>query len=89
MKVDLEYRWQYGRTPRRVEEYVADFPTLGPVTELPSDLIHEELQVRMQAGDRVTEAEIRRRFPKQATSLCELVGGMAVTGSPTCTFDAA
>ena len=86
VKVDLEYRWQYGRTPRRVEEYVADFPTLGPVSQLRTDLIHEELQVRMQAGDRVTEAEIRRRFPQQATSLCELVGGMAVTGSPTCTY---
>lgn len=86
VKVDLEYRWQYRRSPRRVEEYVADFPTLGPVTELPVDLIHEELQVRMQAGDRVTEAEIRRRFPQQATALCELVGGMAVAGSPTCTY---
>jgi serine/threonine protein kinase len=89
VKVDLEYRWQFRRSPRRVEEYVADFPTLGPVSQLPVDLIHEELQVRMQAGDRVTEAEIRRRFPGQATSLCELVGGMAVTGSPTCTYYAA
>ena len=89
VKVDLEYRWQYNRTPRRVEEYVADYPTLGPVSELPADLIHEELQVRMQAGDKVTEAEIRRRFPKQATTLCELVGGMAVAGSPTCTYYAA
>jgi eukaryotic-like serine/threonine-protein kinase len=89
VKVDLEYRWQYHRSPRRVEEYVADYPTLGPVSELPVDLIHEELQVRMQAGDRVSEAEIRRRFPKQATTLCELVGGMAVAGSPTCTYYAA
>lgn len=89
VKVDLEYRWQYGRSPRRVEEYAADYPELGPASQLPTDLIHEELQVRMQAGDRVTEAEIRRRFPKQATALCELVGGMAVTGSPTCTYYAA
>lgn len=89
VKVDLEYRWQYNRSPRRVEEYAADYPTLGPISELPADLIHEELQVRMQAGDRVTEAEIRRRFPKQATTLCELVGGMAVAGSPTCTYYAA
>lgn len=86
VKVDLEYRWQYGRSPRRVEEYVADHPTLGPLSMLPVDLIHEELQVRMQAGDRVTEEEIRRRFPKQATALCEIVGGMAVSGSPTCTY---
>jgi hypothetical protein len=89
VKVDLEYRWQYNRGPRRVEEYAADYPTLGPVSELPVDLIHEELQVRMQAGDKVTEAEIRRRFPKQATTLCNLVGGMAVAGTPTCTYYAA
>jgi serine/threonine protein kinase len=89
VKVDLEYRWQYNRSPRRVEEYAADYPTLGPVSELPIDLIHEELQVRMQAGDKVTEAEIRRRFPKQATTLCNLVGGMAVAGTPTCTYYAA
>ena len=89
VKVDLEYRWQYNRGPRRVEEYAADYPTLGPVSELPVDLIHEELQVRMQAGDKVTEAEIRRRFPKQAATLCNLVGGMAVAGTPTCTYYAA
>jgi eukaryotic-like serine/threonine-protein kinase len=86
IKVDLEYRWQYQRSPRRIEEYAADFPALGPINGIPIDLIHEELQVRMQAGDRVTEAEIRRRFPQQATALCELVSGMAVSGSPTCTY---
>ncbi len=86
VKLDLEYRWQYHRNPRRVEDYAAEFPALGPAAQLPVDLIHEELQVRMQAGDRVTEEEIRERFPQQATSLCALVGGMAVTGSPTCTY---
>ncbi|QEG37278.1 serine/threonine-protein kinase [Bythopirellula goksoeyrii] len=86
VKLDLEYRWQYGRSPLRVEEYAAEFPVLGTSVELPVDLIHEELQVRMQAGDRVTEEEIRERFPEQATSLCALVGGMAVSGSPTCTY---
>ncbi|TWU22642.1 serine/threonine-protein kinase [Bythopirellula polymerisocia] len=86
VKLDLEYRWQYSRAPRRVEEYAVEFPALGPVDQLPLDLIHEELQVRMQAGDRVTEEEIRERFPKQATALCALVGGMAVSGSPTCTY---
>ena len=34
--------------------------------ELPLELIHEELQVRMQAGRRVTEEEIHERFPRQA-----------------------
>lgn len=86
VKLDLEYRWQYGRTPRHLEDYAAEFPALGPADQLPVELIHEELQVRMQSGDRVTEEEIRERFPQQATAICALVGGMAVSGSPTCTY---
>ena len=86
VKLDLEYRWQYGRTPHRLEQYADEFPQLGSADNFPVELIHEELQVRMQNGDRVTEEEIRQRFPRQATALCELVGGMAVAGSPTCTY---
>jgi len=86
VKVDLEYRWQHGRSPRKIEAYVEQFPDLAVAGNVPMDLIHEELQVRMQAGDRVTEAEIGQRFPNQATALCELVGSMAVTGTPTCTY---
>ena len=86
VKVDLEYRWQCGRSPRKVEAYAKQFPELGSAEAIPVELIHEELQVRMQAGDRVTEDEIYRRFPKQATVLCELMGGMAVEGTPTCTY---
>lgn len=86
VKLDLEYRWQHRRLPRKIEEYAEQFPELGSEASLPVELIHEELQVRMQAGDRVTEKEIHQRFPHQATRLCELVGGMAVAGTPTCTY---
>jgi len=86
VKVDLEYRWQYGRAPQKIEAYAERFPDLGGAGSWPVELIHEELQVRMQAGDRVTEAEIRQRFSSQATALCDLVGGLAVTGTPTCTY---
>jgi serine/threonine protein kinase len=86
VKVDLEYRWQCGNHPRKVEAYAEQFPELGQADSLPVELIHEELQVRMQAGDEVTEDEVYRRFPKQATVLCELMGGMAVAGTPTCTY---
>ena len=86
VKVDMEYRWQRGENPRRVESYAEQYPELGNAETLPVELIHEELQVRMQAGDQVTEDEVYRRFPKQATVLCELMGGMAVAGTPTCTY---
>ncbi len=86
VKVDLEYRWQSGKNPRKIEFYAERFPDLGAGESIAVELIHEELQVRMQAGDRVTEKEIHHRFPHQATVLCELVGGMAVAGTPTCTY---
>lgn len=86
VKVDLEYRWQRGQKPRKVEDYAEQFPELGSGQSIAIELIHEELQVRMQAGDRVTEKEIHNRFPHQATVLCELMGGMAVAGTPTCTY---
>jgi len=86
VKVDLEYRWQYGRTPRKLEFYANQLQGLGSLDELSIELIHEELQVRMQSGDRVTEQEIHHRFPAKAEILCQLVSGMAVKGSPTCTY---
>lgn len=86
VKVDMEYRWQSRREPRKIEEYLAEFPELGTTSKLPVELIHEELQIRMQAGEAVSEEEIRQRFPQQAEALCELVGGMAVKGTPTCTY---
>lgn len=86
VKVDLEYRWQGGRSPRKIEIYLQQFPELEGAGNVPLELIHEELQVRMQAGDRVTEQEIERRFPQQAAAICELVGGLAVEGTPTCTY---
>lgn len=86
VKIDLEYRWQHDRSPRKLEDYAAELPLADANGKMPLELIHEELQVRMQAGNRVTEEEIHERFPQQADALCELVGGMAVSGTPTCAY---
>ncbi len=86
IKTDLEYRWQHDRSPRKLEDYAQELPIRDKSGQLPLELIHEELQVRMQAGQRVTEDEIQQRFPQQAAALCDLVGGMAVSGTPTCTY---
>lgn len=86
IKTDLEYRWQRNCHPQKLESYARQLPLLGPVDHLPIDVIHEELQARVQAGDPVDDAELRSRFPQQADQLCRLLGGMAVSGSPTCTY---
>ncbi len=83
IKADLEFRWQHNRSPCKLEAYEAEFSLRDAAGELPLELIHEELHVRMQAGRRVTEEEIHERFPRQAPALCDLVGGMAVSGTPT------
>jgi len=86
IKVDLEYRWQHDCSPRLIESYAEEFSEIGSPGELPAELIHEEFQVRMQAGKVVSVKEIQQRFPNQATKLCMLVGGMAVAGTPTNTY---
>ncbi len=86
VKTDLEYRWQNKRNPKKLEAYADEFPLRDGEGRLPVELIHEELQVRMQSGDSVSENEIHERFPHEAPALCDLVGGMAVPCTPTQTF---
>jgi eukaryotic-like serine/threonine-protein kinase len=71
IKVDLEYRWKSGR-PRRIEEYLADFPELA--APVPCDLIFEEYQVRRRAGEGVTAEEYQKRFPDRAEELGRMLG---------------
>lgn len=85
-KLDIERRWQENREPQHIEWYVQNFPQLAPIGKLPVDLIYEELQARMAAGLPIYAEELVRRFPVQADSLLRLVGGMAVSGSPTATY---
>jgi tRNA A-37 threonylcarbamoyl transferase component Bud32 len=76
--VDLEHRWRNGcrslaGDPRpeqgpkalgpRLEDYVARYPELGPLEQLPLELIGEEYLVRHHHGDRPSHAEYLRRFP--------------------------
>ncbi|BBO31528.1 serine/threonine-protein kinase [Lacipirellula parvula] len=85
-KLDIERRWQENRQPQHIEWYVQQFPALGPIGKLPVDLIYEELQARMAAGLPIYQEELVQRFPVQAEALLRLVGGMAITGSPTATY---
>jgi serine/threonine protein kinase len=85
-KLDLERRWQENRQPQYVEWYLQQYPLLRPVERLPVELIYEELQARMAAGLPIYQEEVHERFPAQADALLRLLGGMALSGSPTATY---
>jgi len=57
------------------------------VVGLPENLIFEEFQVRMHAGDTIEPDEILRRFPQHAPKLVNLLGSMAVPGSPIAEYE--
>lgn len=59
-------------TPR-LEDYVACYPELGSLHELPVDLIGEEYRVRRLWGDAPGHAEYLVRFPEQEASLRALL----------------
>jgi tRNA A-37 threonylcarbamoyl transferase component Bud32 len=74
--VDLEFRWRnagWPGSPERttVEHYLAKLTELGPVDELPVDLIAEEYRVRSLWGDRPSHSEFVARFPAGQVRLHE------------------
>jgi eukaryotic-like serine/threonine-protein kinase len=73
IKVDLEYRWSRGH-PRRIEEYLVEFPDLAGPSGVPCDLIFEEFQVRRRCGESPDGDEYAARFPGQAVELGRLIG---------------
>lgn len=72
IKVDLEYRWLERGCPRRIEEYLVEFPDLADAG-IPCDLLYEEFHIRRQAGDAVEPREYLNRFPDQAPELNRLL----------------
>jgi serine/threonine protein kinase len=65
VKLDLEYRWRGPTRPvPRLEDYAARHPELGPVDQLPVELIGSEYWIRQHLGDRPGPDEYLRRFPR-------------------------
>lgn len=56
IKIDLEFRWQQFNFPRRILEYLDDFPILKE-PEIPVDLLYEEYHLRRQNGFEVDPEE--------------------------------
>jgi eukaryotic-like serine/threonine-protein kinase len=78
---DLEYRWRLAaksssiNTPQierpRLEDYVVRQPALGPLSELPIDVIEEEFSIRHLFGDRPGVEEYISRFGSRFPDLGE------------------
>jgi serine/threonine protein kinase len=86
IKLDMERRGQHQLDPHPIEWYAQRLAPLGPVGKLPVDVIYEELQARMLGGRPVYREEVVERFPVQAEALLRLLGGLALSGSPTATY---
>ena len=72
IKVDLEYRWQERNVPKRLAEYLAEFPELI-AAGIPTDLVYEECHIRRQCGFTAHPAEYVEQFPDQADELRRLL----------------
>ena len=56
-----------------LEDYLRQYPELGPSDRLPVSLIGEEYRVRRRWGDRPDHESYRSRFSKQAAALEEIL----------------
>ncbi len=73
VKVDLEQRWLRHGLPKRLEEYLEEFPELAADGGLPCDLIYEEFHIRSQTDEAPTVEEYFSRFPTLAEPLQRLL----------------
>ena len=73
IKVDLEYRWLSRNCPKRLTEYLAEFPELAG-DRVPCDLIYEEFHIRKQSGQDVSAEDYLREFPGQTVELASVLG---------------
>ncbi|MGH7127517.1 MAG: serine/threonine-protein kinase, partial [Planctomycetaceae bacterium] len=73
IKIDLEYRWGEHNLPKRIDEYLEEFPELAE-GGVPADLIYEEFHLRRRSGLNVDPQEYLDKFPAQARELDCLLG---------------
>jgi hypothetical protein len=72
VKTDLEIRYRRGK-PAALEDYLEQFPELGPKDQVPTPLIYEEYRVRQTHGDRPALEGYQSRFPRQFPELQALL----------------
>lgn len=79
IKIDLHYRWREFSHPKRLDEYVAEFPELQ-TAPVPADLIAAEFMARRDAGEAVSLAAYRRKYPHHAEALAHLLSANTQRG---------
>ena len=72
IKVDLEYRWLSRDCPKRIREYLAEFPELAQARDS-CDLIYEEFHIRKQSGQEVSADEYLQAFPGQSAEIATIL----------------
>ena len=73
IKVDLEQRWLHFGLPKKVEEYVEEFPEIRDSAGfVPCDLIYEEFHIRSRTDEPAASQEFLQRFPDQRDQLKRL-----------------
>ncbi|QDT97108.1 serine/threonine-protein kinase [Gimesia aquarii] len=71
IKIDLEFRWERFNFPKRIKEYLDEFPMLLEDT-LPVDLLYEEFHLLRQNGFEVDPADYLSLFPTVSPQLEQL-----------------
>ena len=87
IRADMEYRWSNSLTRHRLLDYLKWFPEIGPASELPADLIFEEVQLRLEAGDEVSIEDVLAQYPDQGAALRMMFGSSAAVAAATERYD--
>jgi tetratricopeptide (TPR) repeat protein len=79
---EMTGRWRRGERPC-AEEYLAACPELAADPEAALELVSEEIRLRLDHGEPVHAAELRRRFPQWEKQVCALLDFHRVLASQT------
>ncbi len=77
VKIDI-VQMSKRRIETPLEEYLEQFPEIGMVETVATDLIVAELEARKVVGRRLADAELAARFPRQADAVRNLVAGQSL-----------
>ncbi len=63
VKIEMERRWNSG-VPKRVEDYLREYPELADPAVSLADLVDHEAAIRQRHGQSPSQDEVRARFPQ-------------------------
>lgn len=84
IKMDMAIACEQTTTPESpptIENYLDAFTHLLPKSEVPVDLVMEELQLRKEIGAKVEAEDYQRRFPEHRSVIGQLLGVAEATAA--------